>query len=901
MFGELEIAFAGGDTMVRLEVQTLLNSVNCTGCGSCVNTCPVNAISLQTKGYRGKYPSVNTDLCTGCKLCVGACPILNEPIENAFSECYAVICDESFRKDCSSGGVFGYIAKDAIDCGATVYGASFENDLSLKCNSASNLVDLEPLLKSKYVMCDMGYTYREIKRKLDLGEHVIVCSTPCRIAGVRAYLRKEYDNLLLLDLVCHGAPSEEFFKKYVIEKYGPSIKNVVFRDKCSRSWGMTFTLVDGNGYRMVEGLEEYADAFLKNYSLSDCCFGCSFCKMPRQGDMTLGDFWGYSNKVNDGRGVSLVLANTEKGVNYIKNHKSKFRHISSEPINDAIKYNSALVSSQVEPKNRDNFLIDFLSHSLKESIRRADGGVCDVGLTIYSSKNYGNNLTNYSLYQSIRGLGKTVKIVCKNTFFNLFSKNPFLGCEIVVNDVARANETCSRFILGSDQTLAAWCIGADYFTCMPWVSDGKYIASYGASIGLDRFEAHPEYINRVKFLLSRFNHISVRERSAVNEIYRVWGLNADYVLDPIFLTERSDYEAMAMHSNVSLPIRYIGAYILDMDMSKKKLLDEVATSYGVSDVLLIQDAAIKKDNMGVPEISNASVEDLINLIKNADVFVTDSFHGACLSIILNKEFYIANITKSRGVGRLENLLSSFNLSNRWMKGTYSRQPIIDYISTNRILLSERERSLNYLIGLLNSPPAFDSQKMAVWFSFIKDLDQKITNIKRQNSIISDLIYQKISVDLEQLRSIKSLVNYLSLVTKKFVVLFSVCDDASVYWSTLREIIPEKIEFRQAFAAIVCRTDIQSKKSTSSPAIARSRVNKVPIKVTSEGFVSSENHGRSIFTIGNRSLTLCKRGLNIVVYSGDFDVVVDVLSIDLHVDPSGLVRRVESWEFTEDVV
>ena len=216
----------------------------CCGCTACANSCPVGAISMKRDDEGFSYPAFDMDRCISCGLCERICPILNTDENKTVNLFYAAKNeDDSERLSSSSGGVFTLLARAVIRDGGVVFGARFDDKLNVCHLMIEQESDIALLQGSKYVQSDLKDTYGIAKAKLDDGIAVLFSGTPCQIAGLRAFLRKEYDNLICVDVICHGAPSPMVYEKYIAELGLNSGGGVSFRDKASgwKNFGMRLT------------------------------------------------------------------------------------------------------------------------------------------------------------------------------------------------------------------------------------------------------------------------------------------------------------------------------------------------------------------------------------------------------------------------------------------------------------------------------------------------------------------------------------------------------------------------------------------------------------------------------------------------------------------------------------
>lgn len=303
----------------------LAQCVDCTGCMACYNSCSHNAIEIVNDKEGFLQLVVKEDKCVECKLCENSCPVMT-PLElrNSSPLVYAAWHKED-RCVSSSGGAFSAFAKMVLTQGGIVVGAAFDRDLHLKHIAIDSVEGLASLRGSKYVQSEIGDTLKIIRQYLNDGKKVLFCGTPCQVAGLRGFLKKDFENLLTADLVCHGVPSDSVFQNYLkklnnrlgINKRKERIEKNEFR-KCN-GWDITPSIVFANKKRYLYNVDAlYMEAFDKGATFRESCYLCRFATIPRVGDVTLGDFWGIGRhgnrfKHNVTKGVSLILVNSEKG------------------------------------------------------------------------------------------------------------------------------------------------------------------------------------------------------------------------------------------------------------------------------------------------------------------------------------------------------------------------------------------------------------------------------------------------------------------------------------------------------------------------------------------------------------------------------------------------------------
>lgn len=347
----------------------------CCGCYGCYNICPVNAISMKDDKYGFKYPVVDKEKCINCGMCEKVCPILNKPKHNNKPIAYAAYNkNENERMQSSSGGIFTLIAKEILKNEGVVYGASFDNNFLVKHTRIDNINDIKKLRTSKYVQSQIENTYKMAKKDLNDQKIVLFTGTPCQVNGLYAYLQKNYDNLYTQDIICHGVPSPKVWEKYLqYRKYKDQKQpnKINFREKVPSGWN-GFSLSFDDYYNAEHDKDGYMKMFLQNVSLRESCYACKFKDKNRISDITLADFWGINTvepEMSDDKGISLVIVNSGKG-------KKLFSDISKDiekretDLDEAIKYNSAMVSSVAMNNNRENFFKELDSLKFDELIKK---------------------------------------------------------------------------------------------------------------------------------------------------------------------------------------------------------------------------------------------------------------------------------------------------------------------------------------------------------------------------------------------------------------------------------------------------------------------------------------------------------------------------------------------------
>lgn len=296
---------------------------SCTGCGACEARCPFDAITFKEGNNSFVYPAINPDKCTKCNLCERVCPTLVnlDNLQHKYVYSYAASLAKK-PVEASSGGGFYSIAKSTIAAGGVVYGALMSPDMTVRHSRIDDVSSLHGLCGSKYVQSIIAPDiFKRIESDLKDGIQVLFSGTPCQVAGLRLYLRKDFENLYTIDLVCHGVPSPAIFADYI--KYCSKLRRRAVSSFLCRDNRHGWNNIFKSTIMYANGKEEYNTGlanlwnriFFSELITRPSCHECRFTRTERIGDLTLGDFWGIETVPEDvkRKGVSLILCNTEKG------------------------------------------------------------------------------------------------------------------------------------------------------------------------------------------------------------------------------------------------------------------------------------------------------------------------------------------------------------------------------------------------------------------------------------------------------------------------------------------------------------------------------------------------------------------------------------------------------------
>lgn len=328
---------------------------NCCACTACMSICPKQAITMKPDEDGFLYPVVDESLCLECGLCKKVC-VFQKDIKNyniskePLATYAAVLKNRVLLKNSASGGAFVALALYILNNKGVVFGCSMDKNMQPKHICIDNISDIKKLQGSKYVQSDLKNTFIEAERYLQENRHVIFTGTPCQISGLKSYLGKDYDNLITVDLICHGVPSPLFFKGYVNwleNKLNGSVTDLIFRDKIN-GWGLTSKVIYKKGNKKNEKIfypieSYYYQYFLKGYIYRESCYKCPYANSNRPGDFTIGDYWGIEEvhpEIDTSNGVSLILINSKKGLRLVGTMDEFDKDGDSDKISNDIKLNN---------------------------------------------------------------------------------------------------------------------------------------------------------------------------------------------------------------------------------------------------------------------------------------------------------------------------------------------------------------------------------------------------------------------------------------------------------------------------------------------------------------------------------------------------------------------------------
>lgn len=313
---------------------------SCTGCSACASVCNNNSLVMVPDENGFMYPEfVNPDNCTKCGCCENVCPVLNpnsiDAQENCACAAYSI--NEDIRKQSSSGGVFTELAFKTIDEDGVVYGAAYGSDFSVQHICISSKAELFRLRGAKYSQSVLGNSFRVIRKRLENGQKVLFSGTPCQVAGLKAFLKKDYFNLITVDFVCHGIPSPmvwQAYIKYRAEQDADGQRPIAINLRSKHTgwsryqYSNLYQYGNGASYSAKGSDDLFMKLFVGDYINRESCANCVFKGYDRVSDLTIGDFWGIWDimpELDDDKGISVVLAHSQKGRDVLKDCRENLR------------------------------------------------------------------------------------------------------------------------------------------------------------------------------------------------------------------------------------------------------------------------------------------------------------------------------------------------------------------------------------------------------------------------------------------------------------------------------------------------------------------------------------------------------------------------------------------------
>lgn len=693
---------------------------NCSVCTACVSKCPKSAINISKKVYN--EIKVNNK-CVDCNICKNNCPGNKTKERNKPVFKVARVKSSTNINKSTSGGLFGEIARYVLKHSGIVYGAVFSDDFhSVKHTRCTNSDDLNKILKSKYVRSNMNNNFLLAEKDLKKGKTVLFSGTPCQIAGLKCFLKKDYSNLITVDIICHGTPSEKIWSKYLTSleiKFQSKAKYVDFRYYNENDPTKGFLVEFKNGKVYNEALYDttYGKAFLTGLINYPSCGNCQFKVFKNYSDITLCDAWGYENSEYKHKN-SLVMLNTSNGktiYNKIKNKLIEFDDFDTEKL---LNSNYPILYPTYNHYNRNK--IEKLSNNInnqlsywqqeKNGLKKDKDGVGIINFH-YENYNYGANLVAYSLSEAVKKLGFNPYIIDFDPFkeFNpleryrtiefLNFRKKYLNMTPRFRNKDELNiltDYLDMYITGSDQVWRKQITGANIETYFLDFAKGKNKISYAASFGTNDFEGNEEETEDCKVLLKSFYNISVREEEGQKILSNRFDQESTLVLDPTLLLKKEEYEKLITETydeKIDVAVYFV------MDHENTILNDKnFARLFPKKKIVNIKG---NTETLGTTTIFKYnSISKWLDGIRKCEYLVTDSYHGVIFGTIFHKKIICIG-KKSKALSRFKTLFNNLkgNLESiifSSLNSVKSTETAINYEEIDANIEKLRERSFAFL-------------------------------------------------------------------------------------------------------------------------------------------------------------------------------------------------------------
>lgn len=341
------------------------NHDKCTGCSACKEICPKQCITMQPDDLDALHPVVDESICINCGLCEKTCPNNRELSYKLPHKVLAAWSNDSdVRRTSASGGIACELYRYWIKNGGVATGVVYDRDEGCHFILLENESDIKAVQNSKYTFSDTAGIYKVVKQKLQASIPVLFIGVPCQVAGLYGFLKKDYDNLTTVDIICHGMPPATYLEQHIKsieDKKKEHTHQLFFRDPKYYTYTYTFTL------KNIKGKEFYNKKVLTrdNYQLGyhraliyrENCYSCNYARKERISDLTIGDFSGlgrFAPFEYDKHNVSCILENTDKGAALLKKLKGVLS-MYERPACEAFEVEKQLKSPSVKHCGRSIF------------------------------------------------------------------------------------------------------------------------------------------------------------------------------------------------------------------------------------------------------------------------------------------------------------------------------------------------------------------------------------------------------------------------------------------------------------------------------------------------------------------------------------------------------------------
>ena len=567
-------------------------------------------------------------------------------------------------KNSSSGGIFSLLANKIIQDGGIVFGAVFDDNFNVIITYTTD--DYSKMVGSKYVQSSVGQSYHQCKDFLEQGRLVLFTGSPCQITGLKSYLKHDYDNLITMDVICHGQPIKAIWQHY-LKSFEKPIKTVNFRDKRNgwSNFNITIAFTDGTEYTE----SPYMKLFLDNKILKQSCYKCK-CNRESNADITVGDAWGLKSNLiefTNNTGVSCVITRTERGDRFFNQCTDKYvEQTTEEFLENSVGY-------------VHHYSQDIDTDSVKNSILSPKIAM----VTIPGHKNVGNTLQAFALQHKVKELipSATIEIIDDHNIHN--DQQQFYKSYVNSTDNG-FSDSYDMLLVGSDQIWGK-TITTDWKIPL---SDrfGLYNIRrifYAPSFGFAETTYDSNELSMINRYMQTARFVSNREAFGSYLTEKWFNVRCKNVLDPAFLYDEKFYMSYVKNDG-NYDHSDIFTYILDSDNLPSEKLSKICNE--LNTVTLPYDG---------------SVENFLLNMNQCRCVITDSYHGTVFSLIFNKPFVCIK-NKARGSLRFDDLQLKFKLSpNRFIDNIDDLNSSILTVQPNINIEPLRMRSINFLNAALH--------------------------------------------------------------------------------------------------------------------------------------------------------------------------------------------------------
>lgn len=657
----------------------------CVGCGNCTKVCPDKALTLEINAEGFLTAVFNEEKCRECKKCIEVCPQIDISTNNSQRpECCLAVAQSDIVSKSTAGGVFPVLAQDFISQGGYVCAVAMNGNRA-EYTLIHEETEIAKLTGAKYIEAALGNVFQEIKELLENQKSVLFCGTPCHVAAIYKYLSDiDIGGLTTIDFVCHGV-SSPYVLDTVLQRIEKNKGRVEAFNFTTKKYGFRPDLCEA---KLTNGSFIFDKDFIFFHntcmSLHSACYNCQFAELPRLSDITLSVFYGIENfnpAQSLGDGTSLVLFNSVKGRTLFMNNKDKFESTQKVPIRFAIE-NNRFFSQYLKNKKRSR-LFDFIKskRSVEDIQHYIKEDYYDIVVAAnWSSGNFGAHLTHYAMYSALTDMGYEVLMLEKPDIEPwrplsepiLFRENPYHDYALShlfgsLEEMRSLNMRCNTFIVASDQVWNYDLFGHSFdFYTLSFAGEDKTKISYSTSFGCSSYNAPDEIKKRFSAALRTFNSVSVREETGADICKTEFNVQAQRVLDPVFIADKKSFDKLIEKSKAYKSNPYVFIYVLSPDKNAEKMLIEYSNEKNCEPLCLkdvLSSAYDLKDKWTLPTV-NTYTEDWLYYLKNASYIFTDTFHTVCFSIIYRKNFTCIIDPKSNEYSIISSLLTPLGLENR---------------------------------------------------------------------------------------------------------------------------------------------------------------------------------------------------------------------------------------------